>query len=276
MKLPIDIAQRLENDFGLDYSVLGPATIETLVSNRAEHHKLKDAQEYFDLLRKSITEFLTFTHGLLVSESWFFRDRLPFNFLIEVLEPKRRQFIRILSLGCASGEEPYSISMTLLDNGWDAHEFSILGIDLSPKSIEKAKCGEYTKIAFRGIDALGKEKHFERTPEGKYRVKNNIRKPVSFLLGNAIDPSIFLNEDPFDIIFFRNTLIYFTDKSRQQILNRINTLLKPKGTLFLGHADVIHQYSDLFAQVGPPAAFAYQKASKQQEVLPKSKSPTRK
>lgn len=264
MKLPSDIKHLLENTYGLDYTILGTATFENLIRNRAEHHKLTVAQDYFQILRSSPSEMQIFLEGLLVSESWFFRDRLPFSFMLSVLESKKNQFVNILSLGCAAGEEPYSICMTLLDNGWSSHEFSITAIDLSSKAIDKALIGEYTKMAFRGIDALGKDKHFETSSSGKRLVKSNIRKPITFSVGNALSPSLLENSAPFDIIFFRNTLIYFTEAARKQVFHKIKQLLKPGGTLFLGHADALGTNSKDFSLVGPPGAFAYQTTPKNQ------------
>lgn len=259
MNLPKSISDILQQRCGIDYTILGKATIETLVKNRRMECNIASNEEYFERLLSSDEEFDAFVEGLLVPETWFFRDKEPFTWLDSWLQNVKdsKPFLRILCAPCATGEEAYSIAMTLIDNGWSPQNFKIQAIDLSEKFLEQAKLGHYKEKSFRDTPFKEKPQHFDILEEGIFSVKEHLRQSINFTKGNLANPLFLMDQHPFDVIFLRNVLIYFTEKARGKLLSAIDRLLVPDGILILGHADNISTITDKFQPVGPPRAFAY-------------------
>lgn len=263
MKLPESIRQLLENYCGIDYQVTGDAALSSLLNFRRLQANVPSDDAYFRLLQTDTTELKAFVDGLLVPETWFFRDTNPFKYLRSFAKQfdQNSTFLRILSVPCATGEEPYSIAITLLDLGWLPKNFSIDAIDLSPNFLDIAKKGIYSLKSFRPQDPLDQSKYFDQIDERHFSLKSPIRTSVNFKQGNIIDPFFLNHASPYHVIFARNLLIYFSQNARKKTLDNIDRLLLPDGLLFLGHADNISFLSNKFARSAHPSAFAFKKLS---------------
>lgn len=259
MKLPLHIGNLLENYCGINYEALGQASITSIVNNRKQECSLPSDDAYFEYLSKNSSELDAFVEALLVPETWFFRDTNPFlhlsafskNFL------KNKAFLRILSIACATGEETYSIAMTLLDAGWTPDNFCVYGIDIGQKFLDIAGKGIYSEKSFSPQDYCERSKYFDQIDDDLYSVKDHVRNAVRFIKGNIIDPKLFNEEPQFNAIFARNVLIYLTTNARKKALANISHLLLPDGQLFLGHADDISLLSEEFKPTGSPSAFVF-------------------
>ncbi|WP_309395781.1 CheR family methyltransferase [Cerasicoccus maritimus] len=264
MKLPHRITQDLREQFGLDESVFRGGSLNSVVRQRMEATGIFELEEYFSHLLRSHEEFLAFADELLVPESWFFRDGKPFQFLTEwarkTWRPKNPgEQLRILSVPCATGQEPYSIAISLLDAGFAPQSFRIEAGDLSLRFLEDARRGEFRPMAFRGGLADQYAHYFEDADEGRRRVKSEVREHVNFRQRNLLAPDFLMGERPFDVIFCRNVLIYFCAQSRARAVAGLMRGLAPGGVIFAGHADALGAITQDMKPVGPTGAFCFER-----------------
>lgn len=227
------IAEFLEQRIGLDPGIVHRQTWEHALLERMSKTNHSGIESYHTFLLHSKEELQALLELLVVPETWFFRDPTPYAFIIhyfakELHDPKLENPVKILSLACSSGEEPYSLAIALKEAGILERNFSIAGIDISHKVIEKAINGVYTKHSFRSKDLSFKEKYFNHD-EHHFSLKDSIKKLVHFSHGNAIDPSSALLHQKFDVIFCRNLLIYMSFDARKKIFDLVDQLLNPQG-----------------------------------------------
>lgn len=272
MSLPKDIADQLAPKYGLDPTICTGPGLVAATRLRMEIHGITEELSYYDHLRQSQEEFDAFVEELLIPESWFFRDRVPFDFLrswaaeywLKNLSSES-DILRVLSLPCAAGQEPYSIAITLLEAGLRPEQFSILSGDLSPRFVEQAKEGVYRSIAFRGEDCVERDKYFEDIGEGRIKVRDFVRDLVTFKSMNLLHCKDYESAGPFQLVFCRNVLIYFDDNARRAAFDGLDRSLAEGGILFAGHADAIFRINDGFSRFGPPGAFCF---SRREKVTP--------
>ncbi|MGE9295463.1 MAG: CheR family methyltransferase [Puniceicoccales bacterium] len=261
MSLPTDISRRLLDEFGLDESVFRGASLDSVVRQRMEVSGVYEIHDYWDRLRDSRDEYLAFTDLMLVPESWFFRDGKPFAWLVSWLrenrKPKNGQTLRILSVPCASGQEPYSIAMALLAAGFAPQSFRIEAGDLSERFLKQAREGVYRQIAFRGGMHADYSHFFEDAGEGQRRVVDTVRSQVHFQQRNLLAPDFLTAELPYDVIFCRNVLIYFNGDSRQRAVENLLRGLVEGGLIFAGHADALGSITPEMRPIGPAGAFCF-------------------
>jgi len=154
---------------------------------------------------------------------------------VVVPESRRRPGgpLRVWSAACSTGQEPYSVAMTLLDEG--VRDFSVLGTDLSREVLARAREGRYSQLEVnRGLPAPVLVRHFSRSGTG-WEVAAAVRAHVEFRLHNLLDPPP--RDRQFDVVFLRNVLIYFDAATRRDILTRVARVVRPGGFLVLGAAE---------------------------------------
>jgi len=177
---------------------------------------------------------------VIVAESWFFRDRQVFNFVADVaitLTPlPGRSPVRVLCAPCASGEEPYSVAMALLDAGLQPAQFSIDAVDVSRAALERAQRGRYSANAFRNADCTFRDRWF-RTEGSTAVLDDRVRGCVRFDWANLLDDRSMAERGPYDVIFCRNLLIYLTAEARGRMERTLDRLLRNDGILVLGAAE---------------------------------------
>ena len=232
------IASHIEAVFGIKPQSVSNHTWVKAVSQRMEQVEYAEVGTYLNHLINSVTEGQQLVESIIVPETWFFRDRIALDFLITHIRSQealgRRKPWRILSLGCSSGEEAYSIGMALLDAGLSASRFSIEGIDLSAKAIQKAQLAVYADSSFRTKTTLLHQKHFHELGGGRFSVDYNVRSRLSFQQGNILSPQFVVGRPHCDVIFCRNVLIYFKPKSQSRALKMFGDLLEKDGILVVG------------------------------------------
>ncbi len=196
-------------------------------------------RSYFDLLLCSEQELEELLELVLVNESWFFRDSKPMLALAHRwLEhrPDPGRPVRLLSLPCASGEEPYSLAMALLDVNHLPHSFEIDAVDISASALRRARAGVYGPHSFRSRDLSFRERHFQATPEG-FRINPATRARVRFIKANLLHDPLPVMPRTYDVVFCRNLLIYLDEDARRKALGRLTGLLTPTGQLVVGLAE---------------------------------------
>jgi chemotaxis protein methyltransferase WspC len=167
--------------------------------------------------------------------------------------------LRILSAPCSTGEEPYSIAMTLLDAALPPGRFRIDGIDVSEALLARARAGRYGVFSFRGGDVAFRERHFRKVEgaDAVWEISEPVRGAVRFVRDNLLAPARLLGEAPYDLIFCRNLLIYLTPEARRQVLDVIADRLAPEGRVVVGHAEALDALDSRFAPVGERGSFAF-------------------
>ena len=231
----------LKERIGLDVTSVGPAIIERAVRQRGIAAQTSSADEYWRTLQGSRDEQQALIEAVIVPETWFFRYPESFATLAKLASKRLAEInnlraLRILSLPCSTGEEPYSIAMALLDAGLKPHQFKVDGMDVSPLSVAKARCALYGKNSFRGDDIAFRDRHF--TTEGDaYRLNPRVQEQVRLQVGNLLDPVLLAGEPPFDFVFCRNLLIYFDQPTQKQVFEVLKRLTHDEGVLFIGPAE---------------------------------------
>jgi chemotaxis protein methyltransferase CheR len=209
-------------------------------------------------LRERIVEAMT------TNETFWFRDTFPFDILKDVIFPdlaeRRVRSPRIWSAACSSGQEPYSISMTIQEyqasRPGSLNDAQILATDISPAILHDAKEASYDALALaRGLSNERKQKYFSPQRDGYWQARPEVRNRVRFSQANLLQSYSLLGR--FDVIFCRNVLIYFSSESKADILARMARVLNPGGYLFLGSSESITQYSDEFEMVRCPRGSVY-------------------
>jgi chemotaxis protein methyltransferase CheR len=217
-----------------------------------------------DRSRSSLRDRLV--QNTLVNETFFFRDTHPFNalrddILPELIESRRAErSLAIWCAACATGQEPYSVSMLIADHfpsisGWKVW---IRGSDYSESSIEKAREGIYSGIeTSRGLTDDQRQRHFERTGDDEFQVNGRIRERTDFFRHNLSRP--WPADGQKDLVMLRNVLIYFDEESRAQILDRIGRSLRCGGYLVLGTTESLPAGGDVFEQMQYGRTICYRK-----------------
>jgi chemotaxis protein methyltransferase WspC len=251
----------LKERIGLDVTSVGPAIIERAVRQRTTLSQAAHSDEYWQLLQGSRDEQQALIEAVIVPETWFFRYPESFSTLGKLArkrldELNNMRALRILSLPCSTGEEPYSIAMALLDAGLKPHQFKVDGMDVSPLSVDKGRRALYGKNSFRGQDLDFRERHFSAEQEG-HRVNETVREQVRFQVGNVLDPALLAGEPPFDFVFCRNLLIYFDQPTQKQVFEVLKRLTHVDGVLFIGPAEGSLLGRLGMRSIGIPQSFAF-------------------
>ena len=262
-----EIEALLQKVMGLKVTSIGKSTLDRSVQRRMKALSINNNDAYVDRLKSSHLELKELIEEVIIPETWFFRDREPFKamsqFFINQWHPKHRNnLFRVLSSPCSTGEEPYSLTMTLLDSGWPADKFTVHGVDISHRSIAKAKKGLYTEHSFRGSDLSYQSKFFKKNKK-IYTLNKNVRDKVHFHTGNVLNRAFMEGLGMFDVIFFRNVLIYFDALSRHQTIATLYKILSDDGILFVGHAETNLFNNSPFTPAPYSQAFAFHKKTKQ-------------
>ncbi|WP_339437951.1 CheR family methyltransferase [Pseudomonas sp. EA_15y_Pfl1_P104] len=251
----------LKERIGLDVASVGEAIIERAVRQRSQAVNAQGAGEYWQHLQSCEDEQQALIEAVIVPETWFFRYPESFATLsrlakARLLDIKQMRALRILSLPCSTGEEPYSIAMALLDAGLAPHQFKVLGLDVSPLSVERARRGVYGKNSFRGGDLAFRDRHFTEFGDG-YHIADRVREQVRLQVGNLLDPALLANEASYDFVFCRNLLIYFDQPTQKQVFDVLKGLTHEEGVLFIGPAEGSLLGRHGMRSIGVPQSFAF-------------------
>jgi chemotaxis protein methyltransferase CheR len=212
-------------------------------------------KEYLDFIEydNSLNEFSEMINALTTNKTEFFRDAHHFDYIrAEILPKIRSNKVRVWSAGCSTGEEPYSLAVTLKEYYRESDtDIRILATDISSDVLESAKEGIFEKKKVRHISPLVREKYFtyHRSPESFYKVKPDIKTNITFARLNLMDA--WPMKGPFDIIFCRNVMIYFNKTIQARLINRFWRYLGKDGYLFIGHAESLIGLDHIIKYVKP-------------------------
>jgi chemotaxis protein methyltransferase CheR len=220
---------------------------------------LTSFQDYYDLVvgGHSDAELTTMLDYISTNQTEFFREPHHFTFLRERVLPELAvdKTVRIWSTACSSGEEPYSIAMTLSDtiaspSTWNCR---ILASDISTRMLAKAATGQYSHEKINSLSSDLVRRHF-LLGKGNHRelvkIKPHIANMAVFRRINLMDDRYPI-KSLLDVIFCRNVMIYFDRETQAKVLARLSRYLKPGGYLFIGHSETMQGNSDAFHYVAP-------------------------
>jgi chemotaxis protein methyltransferase CheR len=245
---------------------LSPIKIVMVTSRLIKRLKKTGISNFKDYLEYAMSpegkksgEFECMIDELTTHKTEFFREPEHFNLLREQIlaNYKTESFnpFKIWSAGCSTGEEPYTMAIILSEHKLNNpnFDFNIFATDISNSSVMKAFRAIYNKETINAIDQNLIKKYFlvsKDIKENKVRVVKNLREKVHFSILNLVDDYSFQNGS-LDVIFCRNTLIYFDDTSKRNVVNKLIEKVKPGGYLFVGLSETISQYSKAISQVSP-------------------------
>ncbi len=219
---------------------------------------LPDFRAYRDYLKQNPeTESIELVNSLTTNLTSFFREPHHFDFIREQIVPARSHAggkrLRIWSTGCSSGEEAYSIAITLLQSIIDvAHwEIEIVATDIDSHVLATAVEGSYPRERVAHVDAVLRERFFRRDPASdgaRVSISEEPRRLIQFRHHNLLHPWPF--HRPFDLIFCRNVVIYFSEDTKRWLVNRFAETLVEGGYLFMGHSESLYRTSDRFESCG--------------------------
>ena len=209
-------------------------------------------------LREQVIDAMT------TNETLWFRDIHPFDILRDQILPevaKSQSKVRIWSAACSTGQEPYSISMTLDEyqrqHGKKLAGAEVMATDISTQVLAQAKKGEYEMLAIgRGLSQERLTQHFSETPSGSWMVNQDIKARVRFQSINLLGQYSAMGK--FDVIFCRNVLIYFSSEKKTEILTKMHGVLKPGGYLVLGASEFLSDLSSKYKMIHCRPGIIYQ------------------
>jgi len=227
--------------------------LESRLSPLARKEGLESIDELISVVRNRRDEakMKQIVDAMTTNETFFFRDKTPFDHLEQVILPSLResrpgQRLRILCAACSTGQEPYSIAMMLdqkpeLTGGLPVE---IVAVDISDRVLDKARAGIYSQFEVqRGLPIRLLMNYFKQDGEG-WKLSDSIRSKVSFKNVNLLDPMSALGK--FDVVFCRNVLIYFDLETKRNILKRVADQMNDKSFLLLGAAETVVGVVDNF------------------------------
>lgn len=232
--------------------------IESRMNNTLTQKNFKSFSEYFEVIKEhNKEEVALLINKLTTNHTYFMREPQHFNFLKDTVLPYHEKHnpkrdIRIWSAGCSSGEEAYTTVMTIKDyfgsnaSHWDT---TILATDISTQAMAQAQSKIYDEESLKDIPASFKTKFFKKRADGLYDLSDAVRKEVVFKVFNLMDK--FVYKKPFDVIFCRNVMIYFDQKTKNELVNKFYDALAPGGYLFIGHSESVQKETTKFRYIQP-------------------------
>jgi chemotaxis protein methyltransferase CheR len=225
-------------------------------------------QAYFSLLRADADhEIEHLVNSFTVNETYFYREdhqlRCMTSSLLDVIAGQKEPggTVRIWSIPCSTGEEPYSIALWLMEN-WpevDNYNIEIVGSDIDTRALKAAAEGIFGDRALMRLSPDLIARYFRPVAGGRHQMDEGLRNSIEFTRANLIDGKDMARYRDFDLIFCRNVLIYFDDASRRQAAENLYDCLRPGGYICLGHSESMSRISPLFRVARFPDAIVYQR-----------------
>lgn len=226
-------------------------------------YKFKSFQEYYNYLTneksgKAISELANY---ISTNHTFFYREHEHFEFFYKYALPEIEQKlkkskikdIRIWSAGCSSGEEPYTLIMLILEyfgKEYKNYDAGILATDISEKALKYAIEGIYSDEKVSPLPDNFKNKYFTKNSDGTWKIADGVKKEVTFRKFNLIS-EVYPFKKQFDIIFCRNVMIYFDDKTREKLVEKFYNFTAPMGYFFIGHSETLNRTKSQFKFIMP-------------------------
>ena len=255
------LARIVHQDSGIALAETKKGLLMARTNRRLRSLKMSDYSAYCDFLERpdGVEERRHLLVAVTTNVTAFFREAHHFELLSQQILPglvtaaRRGARVRLWSAACSSGEEPYSMAMTVLDAFPEAarHDVLILATDIDPDIVARARAAQYDAQALKGLDAARRDRYFTRAGE-RYMVRPEVQKLVRFAELNLHRDWPFSGQ--FDVILCRNVVIYFDIPMRQQLWQKFARALQPNGCLMIGHSERIDgPAANMFQSIGTTA-----------------------
>lgn len=247
---------------GMFFPISRKNYIEQKILKRISTLRYANFKDYLNILKNELirTEIINLFNEITVNETFFFRDLPQLEVLEKHILPEAvnngKKSINILSAGCSSGEEAYTISIILKEK-FPQLSYNILGIDISDMVVAKAFRGEYTEYAVRFVPKPYFKKYFETSENGNYKFLDSHRTNIKFMKYNLMDFDTLPFPSSFDVIFCRYVLIYFDKDSKQKVITSFYNKMSDNGYLILGNSESLFSISNNFKMLHFPSAIIY-------------------
>lgn len=272
------LMEKIYRERGFDFREYRESTLARRLERRLHARGAKTYADYAGTLDKDPSEYDKLFDDLTINVTSFFRDEVAFSALEEIVLPQliknrsnREKTLKIWSAGCATGQEPYSIAILLLEmlgekiSSWN---IVIMATDIDSKALEKARHGVFPRNEVEGIRYQWRRKYFISKPDN-FTIKPKVKRLVTFSEYNLI------NEPPysdFNLIVCRNVLIYFSQPLQMRVLRNFYDTLKTGGYLLLGKAEVPSGESDILFKCINRKAKLYKKGSLRKKIQDEDKN----
>lgn len=264
-KLLTDVIQER---FGLTFDGVRCEILEARLRPRLRALHLPELRDYYHYLRfhpERESEFERLGPLITNNETYFFREAHHFDILVRHVVPERRELLRhrplrVLSAGCSSGEEAYSIVIALQNAGLELSgiQWEIDACDLNGDRIAQARTGVYEAGSLRACDEEARRRYFKET-EGRFQLRERHRRGVRFFQANVSAPNGSFGWGAYDAILCRNMLIYFGEEAFAEAIGLFARSLAPGGYLMLGHSESLLDRATEFVPVSFGSGVIYRK-----------------
>ncbi len=263
--------QLLDREFGIVLKGDRRSILRAKLSHRLAVLGMSSYRDYYDLVssRSSSEELSHFVSHVTNSETYFLRERDRISLFASLLNEvkryrlkKNQNRVRIVSAGCSTGEEVYTLNIMLMESGlfawgWDVR---VIGVDVNASALKKARIAAYTRNSFRAFkdNEEFSQKYFD-TKDGLYVLKGPYRSCVEFRHGNILDPRSLDGLEDIDILFCRNVFIYMSDDATRRIVENFFYRLADEGYLFIGSSESLLNRTDHFVPEYREGSIVYRK-----------------
>jgi chemotaxis protein methyltransferase CheR len=264
-RLFLQFSQLVYEQCGINLHEGKKALLQARLNKRLRLTGIPSYEDYFKFITSPANpgEFINFLDSVSTNLTYFFRESQHFDFLEQVALPEiiktkqkdRSSRLRVWSAGCSTGEEPYSLAMSILAHlpdtaKWD---FRILATDISTRTLDVASRGIYTDEKVQKVPPGLRHMHFTKLNNGNgkadYEVAPHVKRIITFRRVNLKEAYPF--KGPFDLIFCRNVMIYFDKQTQETLVNKMANFLGPGGYLFVGHSESLTGLNHKLAYVRP-------------------------
>lgn len=232
----------IRNNLSIDGSLYKEKPFRRRITLRMKYTDTQTYADYLHLLRNNPEELAKLKDTLTINVTRFFRNRETFEYLREYISTnliKYKSKINILSVGCSSGEEPYTLAIIMEEiSRVTGIQYTITGVDVDEAVIQKAKAGSYNEFSFTEVKGEEKERYFRKIGE-LYFIEDSLKKNVTFRLMDIKNQLILRRLGQFDIIMCRNVLIYFGKEFQERIIESFHNMLPSGGIMVLGKIEIL-------------------------------------
>ena len=247
------VRQLIYKHAGISLHAGKQAMVYSRLSRRLRETRFGNFGDYLSWLERTTgaeaeREWQEFVNCLTTNLTAFFREEHHFHALVEDLRARAARPIRIWCNAASTGEEPYSLAMTVVETLGISAQVKLVCSDIDTKVLATAQRGVYSAEA-RGLSPERLKRHFMRgtgNNSGHIRVKPELARLIEFRSFNLMSPSWSALGEPFDLVFCRNVMIYFDNPTQRKVLERIHAAMKPGGLLYVGHSENFTESRDLF------------------------------
>ena len=262
-----EIRKIIKNYSGITFEDKKKYFLENRVSQHMKELGMTSVKDYLLALRLSQERVRELVSKCTVNETYFYREFYQLEAFAEELLPKmaaKKRRVRILSIPCSTGEEPYTIALIVNEVLRDLKRLKIIGVDIDYVALRKAEEGIYEDRSVSKLPDAYLLKYFSRNGQG-WEVRPLLREAVHFMEGNILDRRFMRSLGEFEFVFCKNLLIYFDAREQRMAAAHLYDALTDDGYLFLGHAESMSRISSAFKAVRVKGTIAYQKEEEEDE-----------